>query len=238
MIISERQSLLAIDLAGGRTRSLFAEALRKIAAAFGLSETMLLLAPTAEDFLLKPLIIESSLSAHYTREFDRAHLLRICPYRHKLRESAVPQYWHLAHTTAGPCFPAELQMLMVKHSIPAGIAFPVNANDGQRLIFWFGGDRAPFTQNEVNEFAMIVLHALDSYNAVKRNEGFPYNSLSARELEIVRWTAQGKTSFEIAHILTLSDHTVNSYMNKAIKKLDCVNRTQLVAKAIRLNLIS
>ena len=58
------------------------------------------------------------------------------------------------------------------------------------------------------------------------------------ELEVVRWTAQGKTSIEIGQILTLSDHTVNAYMTNAIKKLDCVNRTQLVAKAIRLKLIN
>ncbi|MNL83451.1 Regulatory protein SdiA [compost metagenome] len=55
---------------------------------------------------------------------------------------------------------------------------------------------------------------------------------------MVRWTAQGKTSAEIGQILTLSDHTVNAYMTNAIKKLDCVNRTQLVAKAIRLKLIN
>ena len=63
-------------------------------------------------------------------------------------------------------------------------------------------------------------------------------SLSARELEVVRWTAQGKTSLEIGQILSLSDHTVNAYMTNAIRKLDCVNRTQLVAKAIRMKIIS
>ncbi len=51
-------------------------------------------------------------------------------------------------------------------------------------------------------------------------------------------TAQGKTSLEIGQILSLSDHTVNAYMTNAIRKLDCVNRTQLVAKAIRMKIIS
>jgi DNA-binding CsgD family transcriptional regulator len=62
-------------------------------------------------------------------------------------------------------------------------------------------------------------------------------SLTTRELEVLRWTSQGKTSVEIGKILSLSDHTINAYMNTAIKKLDCVNRTQLVAKALRLKLI-
>nr|WP_272212541.1 helix-turn-helix transcriptional regulator [Marinicella sp. W31]MDC2878456.1 helix-turn-helix transcriptional regulator [Marinicella sp. W31] len=61
--------------------------------------------------------------------------------------------------------------------------------------------------------------------------------MSAREMEVVGWTAEGKTSHEIGSILGLSDHTVNAYLANAIRKLDCVNRTQLVAKTIRLNLI-
>ena len=41
----------------------------------------------------------------------------------------------------------------------------------------------------------------------------------------------------IAEILTLSEHTVNHYLNRATKKLDTVNRTQAVAKALRIGLI-
>lgn len=238
MTTSERQSLLTGELAAARTRVLFVHALHRVAGAFGLSQTTLLHTPSAEDLLLKSLIIESSLPASYIREFDRAHMLRSCPFTAKLRESAVPQQWNLAETLQGLNFPAELRNLMMHYAMPTGITFPINALDGNRLVFWFGGERAPFAQNEVNELAMIMLHALDAYNTVRRNEDSAYNALSARELEVVRWTAQGKTSVEIGQILALSDHTVNAYMTNAIKKLACVNRTQLVAKAIRLKLIS
>ncbi|MFP3803129.1 response regulator transcription factor, partial [Paraburkholderia sp. SIMBA_027] len=53
----------------------------------------------------------------------------------------------------------------------------------------------------------------------------------------LNWTAAGKTSAEIADILGLSEHTVNHYLNRATKKLDTVNRTQAVAKALRIGLI-
>ncbi|MET3855584.1 MULTISPECIES: LuxR family transcriptional regulator [unclassified Rhizobium] len=238
MTTSERQSLLTGELAAARTRVLFVHALHRIAGAFGLSQTTLFHTPSAEDLLLKSLIIESSLPASFIREFDRSHMLRSCPFVPKLRESAVPQHWNMAETMQGLSFPSELRSLVLAYNMPTGIAFPINAVDGHRLVFWFGGERAPFAQNEINELSMIMLHALDAYNAVRRNEDNAYNALSARELEVVRWTAQGKTSVEIGQILALSDHTVNAYMTNAIKKLDCVNRTQLVAKAIRLKLIS
>jgi hypothetical protein len=46
---------------------------------------------------------------------------------------------------------------------------------------------------------MSILQALDRYNFIVRSEGAVQQALSTRELEIVRWTAQGKTSIEIGH---------------------------------------
>jgi DNA-binding CsgD family transcriptional regulator len=90
---------------------------------------------------------------------------------------------------------------------------------------------------EINELSMLSIQAFDVFDRLRRTASNT-NVLSARELEVVRWTAQGKTSLEIGQILSLSDHTVNAYMTNAIRKLDCVNRTQLVAKAIRMKIIS
>jgi DNA-binding CsgD family transcriptional regulator len=61
--------------------------------------------------------------------------------------------------------------------------------------------------------------------------------ISSRELEVIRWSSEGKTSVEIAIILGLSEHTINSYTTKILQKLHVVNRAQMVAKAIRMGLI-
>lgn len=62
--------------------------------------------------------------------------------------------------------------------------------------------------------------------------------LSDREIQIVRWTSEGKTSAEIAIILGLSEHTVNSYIAAILRKLQVVNRAQMVASALRSGLIN
>lgn len=62
-------------------------------------------------------------------------------------------------------------------------------------------------------------------------------TISSRELEVIRWSSEGKTSVEIAIILGLSEHTINSYTTKILQKLHVVNRAQMVAKAIRMGLI-
>ena len=56
--------------------------------------------------------------------------------------------------------------------------------------------------------------------------------LSAREIECLSWIAQGKTSGETALILSISESTVAFHLRKASEKLNTVNRTHAVAKAI------
>ncbi|WP_246720129.1 response regulator transcription factor [Rhizobium sp. BK181] len=61
--------------------------------------------------------------------------------------------------------------------------------------------------------------------------------LSLRELECLRWSAAGKSSDEIAIILSLSSHTVTAYLKTAMKKLDVKTRLQAVVVAYRLKLL-
>jgi DNA-binding CsgD family transcriptional regulator len=63
------------------------------------------------------------------------------------------------------------------------------------------------------------------------------NILNAREIECLRWVAAGKTSSEIAKITSLSEHTINHYLQVCCKKLDTVNRIQAAVTASRLELI-
>ena len=61
--------------------------------------------------------------------------------------------------------------------------------------------------------------------------------LSPRERECLQWTAAGKTSWEIAAILHLSQSTADGYIASAARKLGASNRTQAVAEGIRRGLI-
>ncbi|QRF54651.1 LuxR family transcriptional regulator (plasmid) [Rhizobium rosettiformans] len=63
-------------------------------------------------------------------------------------------------------------------------------------------------------------------------------SLTKRELEIARWICEGKTSSEIAVILSLSEHTVNDYIRSGMKKMGATNRLSFIAKTIRRGLVA
>lgn len=62
-------------------------------------------------------------------------------------------------------------------------------------------------------------------------------SLTAREVEVLRWTAEGKTSSEVGQIMNISERTVNFHINNSLVKLGAVNKTALVIKAAMLRLL-
>ena len=64
------------------------------------------------------------------------------------------------------------------------------------------------------------------------------SKLSARELEVIRWVSEGKTSIEIAVIIGVSVPTVNFHIRNIIEKMYCVNRAHAIAKAIALGFLS
>jgi LuxR family quorum-sensing system transcriptional regulator CciR len=61
--------------------------------------------------------------------------------------------------------------------------------------------------------------------------------LSQREKDCLRWTAQGKSSWDIGMILGISENTVTFHAKNAMRKLGTASRTVAVLRAIRLDLI-
>lgn len=62
-------------------------------------------------------------------------------------------------------------------------------------------------------------------------------ALTSREKEVLCWTAEGKTAYEIAQILDVSERTVNFHVNNAISKLETSNKTQAAVKATALGML-
>ncbi|MGH8466752.1 MAG: response regulator transcription factor, partial [Pseudomonas sp.] len=59
----------------------------------------------------------------------------------------------------------------------------------------------------------------------------PHYHLSARETEVLKWSAAGKTAADIAFILSLSTSTVNFHIRSIINKLKSSNKTGAIAIA-------
>jgi len=61
--------------------------------------------------------------------------------------------------------------------------------------------------------------------------------LSNREIAVLRWTADGKTSSEISSILNIAERTVNFHIYNVITKLNAANKTSAAVKAAMLGFL-
>jgi len=62
------------------------------------------------------------------------------------------------------------------------------------------------------------------------------SELTRREKEVIELIAKGLTDIEIADILSLSERTVQVYIQNIFKKLEVSNRTEAAVKAVRLGI--
>jgi NarL family two-component system response regulator LiaR len=62
-------------------------------------------------------------------------------------------------------------------------------------------------------------------------------SLTERELDVVRLVAQGRSNQEIAQELVISEKTVKTHISNILGKLQLEDRTQLAIYAIKKGLV-
>ena len=94
----------------------------------------------------------------------------------------------------------------------------------------------------VGQLMSAELIGVHAFRAARRIYGFAAESraphLSRRELQCLRLVAAGKTDWEIAHILGISEETARQYVKRARAAYDVVSRAQLVACGLRDALVS
>ncbi|TNB47562.1 LuxR family transcriptional regulator [Martelella lutilitoris] len=215
-----------------------ARLLAEIASHFGLIHFTLMDVPRPKAAIIPALVHCTTLPRPFIESHDHVGLLRFIPGSPTHRRAGAPMQWSLADIdNPDDLSRTDFAQRMRALRITMGIVFTLAADANHQTGLLFFGDREPLGSKEEFALTRIARRALRRHGELRDHHGQQIGSLSAREKEGIRWTAEGKTSHEIGGILGLSDHTVNAYLANAIRKMDCVNRAQLVAKAIRFNII-
>lgn len=84
------------------------------------------------------------------------------------------------------------------------------------------------TRAEIQMFALLAHERCHAISGLAASEG-ALRALSERELECMRWVAEGKTDWEIGLTLAISATTVKFHVNNARRKLGAATRPQAVA---------
>lgn len=119
-----------------------------------------------------------------------------------------------------------------------GYSVPVSGPDGDIGVFSVVGTRSRDLVDAVavrrNALQLTAVQVHDRMIGFLRgDETAAMPTLSARERECLRWTAEGKTTDEIAEIICVAASTVNYHLGKAVRKLGARNKHHAAIIAIR-----
>ncbi|WP_417416242.1 autoinducer binding domain-containing protein [Hoeflea sp.] len=217
------------------------QVLRKTCLSHGFRYFSVITLPSAisgDDTSIASLATISSWPPELIAGYDRLGLAKNSPVLDQLRKQITPLVFDIEDITRRRPGeePQNANELFSSFDLTMGVYFPVHDNHGLRHAVSFVGDRDPLPVEELSTLSLFSTMLVEQISRISVADHAAKSVLNDREVEILKWTAEGKTSPEIARITGLSEHTVNHYATIATKKLGCSNRTQAVVYAIRLGL--
>jgi len=114
---------------------------------------------------------------------------------------------------------------VLKSDAARDLVSAVEALQGKRMFF----------TPRVND--LVLAGFLDKGHAISQNEPPNLPILTAREREVTQLLAEGKSSKEVASLLSLSTKTVETHRSNIMRKLDLHSIRDLVVYAIKNNII-
>ena len=121
--------------------------------------------------------------------------------------------------------------------IGKGITVPVGRYPQLPACVWLAGSDPELHDDAKRAFQLIGLFAAAKAFANAASHEASDATLTAREREVLLWTAQGKSAWEIGEILGVTKRTINAHVQAATAKLGAANKTQAVVIAILRRLI-
>ena len=171
--------------------------------------------------------------------YEKQNYLNVDPtVQHALR-STLPILWSESLFREGPKLWEDARA----NGLQFGWAQAARDAHGAVGLLTLARGAEPITENELkaNEPKMIwltqIVHAQFGDSLVLKLAPELAARLTVREKEVLCWTAEGKTAFEISQILNLSERTVNFHIGNVVRKMGAVNKIQASVRAGILGLL-
>ncbi|WP_042013370.1 helix-turn-helix transcriptional regulator [Aeromonas fluvialis] len=177
--------------------------------------------------------------------YSENHYLTQDPVVYLGLKQTQPIFWNKLDCDS-PWLPSasrDVMNLAADFGVRNGVSFPLHTPQGEHGILSF------ITKDKSNSDLMFENVPLLSFCASyifnsalqlikSRPDMMKYlTELSDREKECLFWASEGKTSWEIATILGITERTVNFHLTQVTNKTDSKNRSQAIAKGITSGII-
>lgn len=215
----------------------FRAALRNVTQKYGLQYFMVGMFPEADKASLIENLVVTNWPLELVRKYEKTDMFRESRIVAGLKQTILPiASGNLLFARARESdLKTELLGIFYDAGFRKTIGLSLHDADRNHYVVMLSGNREIIDENEIAGLLFDTMKALDCFWTARPQEQ-DETALTAREIDCLRWSAAGKSSEEIAVILSISAHTVNTYLKVAMRKLNSVNRMQAVAKACRLRL--
>ena len=178
----------------------------------------------------------------YVNTFDDLDISKRDPIAQHCRRNTVPIMWGQETYLRNNAI--ELWENQARFGYQNGIAMALHLPEGRHFLIGVERDQQlPSSGAEltrmVAELQLFAVHAQDTALRVLVSEASrpELPALTPRELEVLRWTMDGKVASEISVLLGIGDRTTVFHLQNAMLKLNCNSKHVAVVKALRLGLI-
>lgn len=103
--------------------------------------------------------------------------------------------------------------------------------------FMFAGKQVENNERTKTIIEYSVPHLSEVLKRLMREKTKIRYALTSRELEVLKWLKEGKSSWDISIILARSESVINFHVKNILRKLDAMNRTHAVAIAVENGLV-
>ena len=191
---------------------------------------------------LEDAYVRSTYSPTWRRTYDEQGLVHIDPTVSHCATRAAPLIWSPDIFTTAP------QQSMYEearaHGLRAGVTLPIHGPNQEAGMMCFVNDSNPTDAfwRHVNVALpnLVLLRDLvidTSQRHLNTHAQTLLPKLTPRERECLKWTARGKSTWEISHILSCSEAVVNFHMKNIRTKFGVNSRRAAAVIAAQLGLI-
>ncbi len=134
---------------------------------------------------------------------------------------------------------ADFKHLSAKYVGNDGLSILVKTDTGSTLLsLVMPKNRVETQYQQLVEYIAPHIHEVFNRQGENVRQSLWGPCLSKRELEVLNWAKEGKSNWDISLILSIAERTVKFHFSNVFKKLDVINRSQAIARAIHYGLIS
>jgi LuxR family quorum sensing-dependent transcriptional regulator len=172
----------------------------------------------------------------WTKRYLEKDYIRNDPARLHMTRSVEPYSWR--QMAACDAYSKDQKNIVYEASefgMKSGMIFPMPGLRSGPAMVTIAGENDDLSHEDVMRLHMaaIYTHAVVRKLSGARKEQSQIASFSARERECLQWYAAGKSEWEIGEILSISEKTANTYLERAKQKFGVATRKQAIVAALR-----